>query len=178
MRDDLDEVDADLQAERTLAGEGGSEGDQTGYDVTSGGNTTGWGGGRGGGDWTRGTSGGGDWTRGGNQTTTMGSMGSFTDVSFADRISKSVPPPHSHDPSSLVARTHPSSRLFSLPHRMARTLESHVRFLQVGADTLAKAPVSAAASASGGKGMKGTREMGDLRETWEVLAWDLEGGYD
>jgi len=65
---------------------------------------------------------------------------------------------------------------------MATELTSLVRFLQLGIDTLAKTtapPPSSQASSGGGVAedgrLKRTMEMGDLRETWEVLSFALEG---
>lgn len=61
---------------------------------------------------------------------------------------------------------------------MTEKLGSAVRFLQVGSDTLAKSAVPPPSAAGGGadadRMYRWTRDMGDLRETWEILAWNLE----
>ena len=59
---------------------------------------------------------------------------------------------------------------------MSTELGSLVHFLQLGVDTLAKtsASPSAALDSESTRTLRWTREMGDVRETWEMLAWQLE----
>jgi hypothetical protein len=59
------------------------------------------------------------------------------------------------------------------PVRMTVELGSSVRFLQRGIDTLAKTSHAAPLDASA-KTMRWSQEMGDVRETWEMLAFHLE----